>query len=363
MKSISCFLVIILVLTSVLNSCKKETIINNYTDTLILPSNPSITGTTTIAGDTTLITIDGITIHYYSTSPCLPSNEVFYFWATAPGLPANTKLNWYFGDGNSVLNDSLGVQVANAYNSGGIRTLIMQVSINGTIVTTITTSVKSWGQNVTPFPVSFSAQTYDVNDPNKVSFNASAGVGQGSIIRYQWDFNDGASDSTSMPYHEHYFPIIPKDMKYNVKLTAISNAGCKDTTSQIVDVAASHNLHCNFTYKNSNPCKPNTEQTTFTADTTGVPIGVKYFWNLSDGEIDSTSNYSNIHSYVVKGTKPVLLTIKLNGRILCALNKGVTVNGSSATPDAYITQVQRLATDQYFFNSSCTVLNSVMGTF
>ncbi len=356
MKTILAILAITLVLTSVLNSCKKETIVNNYTDTLILPSTPSIVGTTTTYGDTTQITIDGITIHYYSTSPCAPSNEIFHFWATAPSLPANAVLNWYYGDGYSDVNQPLGYVESHLYNSAGKRTLIMQVSINGTVVTTITTTILSWGQNVTP-TAGFYTSLNDSNDGNWVAFNSTSSVGSGAIISYQWDFNDGSSDTTSMAYHEHYFPDVAQDKKYNVKLTAVSQAGCKGSVTQDVTVPASYNLPCSFTAQNQHPCAPDTELTYFVANTTGVPSGVKYYWDFSDGISDSTRNYTINHQFIYHGTKAVTLNIKLNGRNLCKAQQGVYVNGSSATPVSYINDASAISTLYYNFNSSGSYAN------
>ena len=356
MKTIIAFLAILIVLTSVLNSCKKDTIINNYTDTLILPSNPSTVGTTTIAGDTTLITIDGITIHYYSTSPCAPSNEIFYFWATAASLPANSKLNWYYGDGYSDVSQPLGYVESHLYNSAGKRTLIMQVSINGTIVTTITTTILSWGQNVTP-TAGFYTSLNDINNPNWVAFNSTSSVSSGAIISYQWNFNDGSSDSTSMAYHEHYFPNVPQNKSYNVTLTAVSQAGCKGSVTQAVTVPASYNLPCSFTYQNQHFCAPDTEQTYFVANNTGVPSGVMYYWDYSDGITDSTRNYTINHKFVYHGTKAVILYIKLNGRNLCMAQQGVYVNGSNATPVSYISDASQKSTLYYNFNSSGSYAN------
>ena len=352
MKTILAFLGIIMVLAGTFNACTKETIVNNYTDTLILPSNPTIVGTTTNNNDTTLVTIDGITIHYYSTSPCAPSNEIFYFWATGASLPANTVLNWYYGDGNSDLSQPLGSKASHLFTTGGKRTLLMQISINGTVVTTITTTVLSWGQNVTPSFVSFTTQLNDINDPNWVSFNSNSNAGSGAIIKYQWDFNDGTSDSTSMAYHEHYFPNVPQDKVYNVTLTAVSNAGCKGSVTQPVTIPASYNLPCSFTYQNQHPCLPDTENTYFVANNTGVPSGVMYYWNYSDGITDSTRNYTINHQFIYHGTKAVTLNIKLNGRSLCMAQQGVNVNGANATPTSYISQATPdNAPHSIFYNS------------
>ena len=344
-KTFIAFIALTCVLSGIFNSCTKDTIINNYTDTLILPTSPAIIPTTITNGDTTVITVDGITIHYYSTSPCAPSNEVFYFWVTAPSLPANTVYTWYYGDG---YNDN-GISVSHLFNSGGKRTLLLQISINGSIVTTLTTTVLSWGQNVTP-TAGFYSSLNDINNPNWVAFNSTSNVSSGAIVKYQWDFNDGTADSTSMSYHEHYFPNVPQDKTYNVKLTAVSQAGCKGSTTQPVTVPASYNLPCKFTYTNSNPCSPNVEQTNFTADPTGVPSGVMYYWNYSDGITDSTRNYTISHQFIYHGTKAVQLNIKLNGRTLC--NAQNPVMGATATPTAYISQATTGNTsNQIFFNS------------
>jgi large repetitive protein len=357
MKTVLAILAILIILGGSFNSCTKSTVYNVYTDTVILPINPSIVGTTTIVGDTTVIDINGIKVHYYSTSPCAPSIEIFNFWVTAPSLPANTTLNWYYGDGNQDMGTKLGSIASHMYNSGGKRTMVLQVSINGTITTTIATTILAWGQNVTP-TASFYSSLNNVEDPNWVAFNSTSNVSSGAIVSYQWDFNDGRNDTTSMAYHEHYFPNVPQDKTYKVKLTAVSQAGCKGSITQDVTVPASYNLPCSFTYTNQSWCKPNVEQTYFVADNTGVPNGVKYYWDFSDGIVDSTRNYTINHRFIYQGTKAVVLKIKLNGRTLCNAQYPVTVHGSTATPSAFISQVQRQGVNDFFFNSSCTASDS-----
>ncbi len=353
MKTVLAILGILIILAGSFNSCTKSTINNNYTDTVILPSTPTIVGTSSINGDTTTLTVDGISIHYYSTSPCAPSIEIFNFWATGSSLPANALLNWYYGDGNQDIGTKLGAIASHMFNTGGKRTLVLQVTINGTIVTTITTSTFSWGQNVTP-TAGYYSQLNDINDPNWVAFNSTSSVGSGPIVSYQWDFNDGTSDTTSMAYHEHYFPNVPQDKYYKVKLTAVSQAGCKGTYTAPngVYVPASYNLPCTFTFQNQHFCSPGIENTYFVANTTGVPSGVMYYWTYSDGITDSTRNYTINHQFIYHGTKAVTLNIKLNGRNLCTAQQGVYVNGSSATPTSYISQATPdKAVHSIFYNS------------
>lgn len=306
-----------------LSSCTK-------TETITVPTEPLVSGTQTFNGDTTFVEAQNIKIRYHRSSPCFPSNEVFYFKVMSANYPNNVEYNWEFGDGNS----AKGVFVQNIYQWAGVYTLILNINVDGKTVQRLTTSIKPWGQRVTPI-ASFYTQLNNPNDPNYVAFNAQASLASGSIINYFWDWNDGKTNNVNTSYTEHRFPEIPSDKNYLVKLTVSSNAGCATTFSDTVKIPAKYNLSGNFSFVKSPACKPDSEVITFTADTTGVPKNAIYEWDFGDGISGQTGNPIK-KDYTYTKTYPVILRIKLNGRVIAIGNRSVYALGKDINPIAYI---------------------------
>jgi gliding motility-associated-like protein len=86
---------------------------------------------------------------------------------------------------------------------------------------------------VVPNPnASFSAEDYTLSMSNDGTFfhNTSTGAQD-----YYWNFGDGSEWSTvENPYHQ--FPIEDAEVTFDVWLFAVSEYGCIDSTSRIIDV-------------------------------------------------------------------------------------------------------------------------------
>ncbi len=71
---------------------------------------------------------------------------------------------------------------------------------------------------------------YDTCVAGAVSYTNLASSGNGSIIDYQWDFDDGSFTDESDPVYEFEDPGL-----YNVSLEVTDEWGCKDTFEQVVN--------------------------------------------------------------------------------------------------------------------------------
>ena len=336
-------------------SCTKETTVLQP----LYPYGPGTTNSTYVfKGDTTTIKFNNLTVKYFGTSPCDTTiGEKFYFWVDSTPFNITTTYIWKFGDGKSMT----GTNVFNAYDFMGNYPLTVDVKdANSNTLMTLTATVKAYGQRQRPI-TSYYTQYNNPSDKNYIAFNSQSKVLEGSIVNYLWDWNDGSTDSVSQSYTEHYFPQIPQDKYYDVKLTAVSKAGCKGVSTQAVFVPAKYNLPCKFTMSASNHCKLDTETFTFIADTVGVPQGVRYRWTWGDGTVTETPNFWIQHRYAFNNVENEIYQIMRNGVEQCNQVKGFRSWGIDVTPkmSGNIYPKYTIADTVYYeFNSTSSVGNS-----
>jgi PKD repeat protein len=123
----------------------------------------------------------------------------------------------------------------------------------------------------------------------------------GTIITTQWDFGDGASDTSTNPSHTY-----TKAGTFNAKLTVSNSSGSSSKTASVIVTAPAPVVPApvaNFTLSASNGTAPLTVQ--FTDTSTGTVVS--RLWNFGDGSTDATQNPS--HTFKTAGTFNVKLTV------------------------------------------------------
>ena len=329
MKLISKFCVTSILCMLLFFSCKK-------TETLYVATDPQISGSLTFNGDTTYVNSQNITIRYNSSSPCKPSNEVFYFKVTTTSYPSNAEYEWDFGEGHTAKGQF--VQFAYAYEH--VYTVTLKVWVNGVNVQQITTAIHPFGQNVSPI-ASFGSQRNNYLDPNYIAFNAQSSVTSGSIVNYFWNWKDGTTSSVATSYTEHRFPEIPKDSTYPVELTVTSHAGCQKTVINNIFIPAKYNGLGGISYTKTNACFPDSQVIKFVQDSIGLPSNASFEWNFGDG---TGLFYGNpvYHHYTYSKTYPVVCTIKVNGSIVAWRNTSPYALGDDIEPKPYINSIKNM---------------------
>jgi len=334
MKTVSNYSIAFIVFIMFVFSCTK-------TETVYVPTDPAISGSLTFNGDTTIVTAENITIKYYSSSPCYPSNEVFYYQVTTTNYPSSAVYKWDFGDGGS----AEGIYVQHKYAYGNVYTLSLKIQVNNVTVQEVTTAIKPFGQYVSPV-ASFYSQLNNNQDPNYVAFNAQSSVTSGSIVAYHWDWKDGTISNVATSYTEHRFPEIAIDSNYPVQLTVTSHAGCNTSTSNNVFVPASYTNVGGISYTKTPACYPDSQVFTFTQDPTGLPSNTIYEWNFGDGTGTFTGNPVK-HHYVYSKTYPIVCTIRILGNSGINIkslyrNTSVYALGDDIEPKAYMNLIKPL---------------------
>ncbi len=133
-----------------------------------------------------------------------------------------------------------------------------------------------------------------------VTFSSQSSIGNGSIVRWEWDFGDGGTSLQTNPQYTFGAPT-----SYNVELVVTSDKGCKDTLVQNVTVRPVP--QANFTY--TSPCEG--APSTF-SDASSIALGgtiVGHTWSFKDGTGTMASGPSTTHTFPGYGFYNVRLDV------------------------------------------------------
>jgi len=317
--------IIIITITGLLFSCEKITQVTLY-------ENSSSDTTTTIIGDTTIITAGNVVIKYSKTPPCYPDSEVFTFTATATGISSSATYNWSFGDGNL----ATGTTVQHGYDATAPYVVRLDIRDSvGDLLHTVSLAVQAWGQPIKPVADFYTQFDFSTN-LNYVTFNSESSLNKGSIVNYLWNWADGTTTSSALGLVRHQFPFTATDVTYPVKLTITTDAGCTSDTVVNVTIPATYPITGDLNTVAYNSCsRTDSEYIVFTPTAINVPSGAVYVWNFSDGTGTYTGS-SYTYTYKYMNDYDVIMMIYLNGRLIYTTHKMVHANGPNARPVAII---------------------------
>ncbi|MES2629400.1 MAG: PKD domain-containing protein [Bacteroidota bacterium] len=242
---------------------------------------------------------------------------------TTTGDPLDPVITWAwdFGDGKT----------------SSQRDPVHSWDLPGTYVPSLTatsrfcSATKSVPLTVYPLPVA--ATGANVNSgctPLNVQFgNTSTGA-----VSYRWDFGDGSPASTQNTPAHQFVNTGTTQRTFQVRLIAISNDGCMDTT--FIPITVFPSAKADFSFVADNKCV--SLDVTFTNISSG---GIAYKWYFGDG--DSSTAVNPVHSYVnsssfVSDYRATLIVTSANGCI-DSITRNISVNpearfGFTASPDS-----------------------------
>lgn len=162
----------------------------------------------------------GLNWDFTATQECDGESTMFTDFNLNPNVPAVAWF-WNFGDGtSSTLEDP-----THLYPVSGTYNVLLTVTDAAGCTYSVLHNVI-----VNPRPVAdFSATV--VTQGNPTSFTDQSTTILGTIISWNWDFDDGSISTLQNPLHTYAAPGI-----YNVTLIVFNNFGCSDTTSIPVTV-------------------------------------------------------------------------------------------------------------------------------
>lgn len=226
------------------------------------------------------------------TTGCAPL--LVRFTDNSTGNP--TSWNWDLGNGTF----STQKNPVTTYTVGGIYTVKLTVG-NGS-----TTNSISKNQYITVYDkpaVKFSVTDSIDCIPFTTSFKDLSTVTVGTVINWQWDFDDGATSLIQNPSH-----LYNISGNYNITLTVTSSGGCSNSLSKLAYIKANDSIRTLFTFTKPLKCNP-PELIRFTNNTLG-PGPLSYKWDFGDGT--TSTNLSPSHNYLTGGTYSLKLMVSNN---------------------------------------------------
>jgi gliding motility-associated-like protein len=284
---------------------------------------------TTVNADLTNYLTQSVTIRF-TAAGCIYAGHYGYAYVDCSCLPYQITTDDSLCVGNSItLSAPIGAQ---SYQwSTGDTTVSINVSNPGSysvIMTSVTGCQTTLTLNVGQYPPPTAAFTPNAPpcSPN-FTFQNNSSISNGTLS-YYWDFGDPAtlgdtSNATNPTYN------YPSAGTYTVTLVVISNNGCSDTATAIVNPGASA---ANFSF--TTVCAGETTQFT---DLSNQATG--WDWDFGDpasGPADSSNLQNPSHTFSGPGTYTVTLTAQTNPCVSIA-SFAVTVNAQpsanfSSTP-------------------------------
>jgi PKD repeat protein len=239
--------------------------------------------------------------------------------AATPGHSI-TSYSWDFGD----LTVGSGQTTTHSYSAAGQYSVVLTTKddVGRKGVAT---------QNVSVGAAGLSADfNFSPSSPIKgqsVQFDAStsrASTGR-TITRYDWNYDDGTTDSGVQPRH-----IFNNPGTFNVRLTVTDDLGQTANQAKAVTVGAA-TLSASFTFSPSSPLRGQTVN--FDGSGSRAAPGrsiANYAWNFDDG---ATAVFvTTVHAFNNTGTFTVRLTVTDDIGQTATTTLPVTVSGAAPTP-------------------------------
>ncbi|MBP8033281.1 MAG: PKD domain-containing protein [Bacteroidia bacterium] len=288
------------------------TTVGTHTVELKATTNNGCKDSTTIA-----VLVNAIqTANFTVANACLNSNVSIVNTTTVTPPDFITGYNWDFGPGATPATSTVNNPASLTYNSGGVKTITLNISSNTTCTANLVQTVQIYSQPVANFSTTSVCQSTataytDLSTPT------------GSITNWNWDFtNNGSFDNTTNAPTN----IFATSGTFTTGLIVTDNNGCKDTISLPVNVWG-HSIP-NFTATTvclgSSSTFSNTTNTTTNANVGGTP---NWSWNFGDGSpINSLQDPTYTYTSATTYSYNAVLTATTTNGCVDNITKVVTVH-------------------------------------
>ncbi|MBC8344005.1 MAG: PKD domain-containing protein, partial [Bacteroidetes bacterium] len=271
-------------------------------------------------------------------SQCMQNNS-FHFTDTTTIASGTFSSIWYFGNGDT----SSKSNPDNSYGNPDTFPVTLISSSTLGCIDTVTKNVYVHPMPVANFSVNDTAQSFK---DNNFIFTNNSSIPTGSM-NYLWLFGDGNTSTQQNPVH-----VYATDDTFEVKLTILSDNGCRDSFNMTVYVFPTPEV--DFSINDSTQCF-NENYFEFTNSTTINWGNVTYNWYFGDGDTSSSLNTSHIYTsddtFYVK-----LLATSETGAKDSAIR--VVIVYPSPQPDYSINDSQQCLNENEFTFNNLSSINS-----
>ena len=299
-----------------------------YTITLTVTSDGGCVSSTT----STVTSCPTVTAGFSatgSTSQCVVGNSFTFANSSSnnAGIPTSSmSYTWYFGDGTI---SNLQTPPAHTYAVWGDYDVKLVVSLTSGACTMIDSITKLKVVTANPMPVASYRLILDnlpytptalLSDTTKrcwhygydFSYQSSSTLARG-IMDYFWHFGTSALYFRDGDSSHYINPRIVFDTAgtYPVKLVVVSDKGCLDSVTRIVQLSDPHSRF-NYTIDSTTNiyASPTVAVTDVSYDYGGYLVG--WNWNFGGGVASSNSQTPSSFSYACGGNHSIVLTVTSN---------------------------------------------------
>ncbi len=208
-----------------------------------------------------------------------------------------TNFKWYFGDGDSLLQNAL-LPTQHVYENTGTEAIVRTIELQAF---SADSCVQTFQRNITVYPqvqARFDIDTVECNPFIIQADNRSVNAN-----RYYWYVNNTLMDSVQ----NETFNLVNNTtatVEYEIRLEAISIYGCVDDTTIRIRVLPSPTA--NFISDVSSGCEPLTVNFTNQSNP-----GLTYTWDYGDGTIENNPNASFSRVYANTSRIPIERRVRL----------------------------------------------------
>ena len=222
----------------------------------------------------------------------------------ASGTLEIDRYEWNFGDGSTAV--TTGNSTSHVYRAAGFLVVTVQVVEKDGRVGTGRVEINVLTQVPLNVNIDVDEQPATVGEVVTFTATATASGSTVSVSRYEWDFGDGATVTTSGNVASHVYAAADT---YTVQVTAVTSEGVSGST-QITLIVVPLQVEVALTVS---PSTANIDQDVlFTATVTPASVVVaKYDWDFGDTTDLLNGGRVTTHKYGAAGTFTVKVTVTL----------------------------------------------------
>jgi gliding motility-associated-like protein len=268
------------------------TAVGNYTVSLMVESN---TGCKSTLFTKTITIRPKANVDFNLPGVCLPSGLAQF--QNLSFISDNTAMTylWNFGDGGT---DTTKNPVHTYASTGPFNVTLQVTSLYGCVKDSTKTFT-----NIYPAPHANFILTQELCLRDTTVFTDQSNGNGSAVVKWRWNFGDGATDTTQNPRHRYTIPGT-----YTVKLFIYTDKGCiSDTMTKSTIV----NPLPTASFTTSSPaCE--TKQITITDQSVANAGNLnQWFWNFGDGNVATNANGASFPKvYAAAGNYTIKLAVQ-----------------------------------------------------
>jgi len=250
-----------------------------------------------------------------SVDQCYRNNKYNFTNTSSVGSPGGTfTSDWILGDGNTATTTNITGKVYPSVRSYSVK---LQTTTNFGCIDSVRKTVYVHYNPVASFTIDDDLQCLK---GNKFNYTNGSSITDNSALTYQWLPGDGSTTQTGVNASRAYTSANT----YTVRLIAISNQNCRDTSDLPVTVYPQTNI--GFSINTADQCLYlNSYDFTNTSAVTSPGGTISSEWDLGDGTTSTNASiaskrYNSVNPYTVR------LITETNNGCLDTLSKNVEVH-------------------------------------